>query len=158
METGDTFPEFDLPTNGGGSLSLSDLSGKWAVIYFYPKDLTPGCTTEAINFSDMKDEFEKLGAVIIGVSKDSPKRHDKFVEKHELGITLLSDEDGELCEACGVWVLKKLYGREYMGIERSTFLVAPDGTVRHIWPKVKVKDHAQSVFEVLKSETDQNKD
>lgn len=152
MKTGDTLPEFNLPINGGGQLSDNDLKGKWTILYFYPKDMTPGCTTEALNFSEMSAEFEKLGASIVGVSKDSPARHDKFVEKHDLKVTLISDEEGKLCEAFDCWVEKKMYGKVYMGIERSTFLIDPHGKIREVWRNIKVKGHAEKVLEALKVE------
>jgi peroxiredoxin Q/BCP len=152
MKTGDTLPEFNLPINGGGQLSDNDLKGKWTILYFYPKDMTPGCTTEALDFSEMSAEFEKLGASIVGVSKDSPARHDKFVEKHDLKVTLISDEEGKLCEAFDCWVEKKMYGKVYMGIERSTFLIDPHGKIREVWRNIKVKGHAEKVLEALKVE------
>ncbi len=147
MKTGDIAPDFTLPTNGGGEITLSDLRGQMVVVYFYPKDMTPGCTTEALDFTALRPEFDQIGVKIIGISKDPVKRHDKFIDKHQLTITLASDEDGKVCEAYGVWVLKKLYGREYMGIQRATFLIGPDGKILHIWPKVRVKGHAQEVLE-----------
>ena len=127
MQIGDSLPTFNLPTIEGESLTSAELSGVWSVIYFYPKDNTPGCTNEAIDFSTRMEKFRKLGVRVIGVSKDSPKKHANFIEKHDLKVDLISDEDGELCEAFGVWVEKKNYGRTYMGIERSTFLFNPDG-------------------------------
>lgn len=152
MEIGQTVPEFDLPADGNERISASDLKGKWAVIYFYPKDMTPGCTNEAINFSELSSEFEKRNATIIGVSKDPASRHDKFIEKHDLKVRLVSDEDGKLCEAFDCWVEKKLYGKTYMGIERSTFLIGPEGNIRQIWRKVKVKEHAEKVLTALDNE------
>lgn len=152
MQTGDPIPEFTLPVNGGGQLSHADLKGKWIVLYFYPKDMTPGCTNEAIDFSTLSQEFDKLGASIFGVSKDSPARHDKFIAKHDLKVGLISDEEGKLCEAFDCWVEKKLYGKVYMGIERSTFLIDPEGIIRAVWRKVKVKGHAEKVLEALKVE------
>ncbi|WNK01228.1 thioredoxin-dependent thiol peroxidase [Thalassospiraceae bacterium LMO-JJ14] len=150
LDTGDKAPDFNLPVNGGGSLSLKDLKGKKAVIYFYPKDMTPGCTTEAQDFRDHIKEFDKAGAVVVGVSKDSVKRHDNFVEKQSLPFKLISDENGALCEDFGVWVEKNMYGRKYMGIQRSTFVLDAKGVIRHVWPKVKVKGHAADVLETLK--------
>ncbi len=151
LQIGDIAPGFQLPTGGEGEVKLSDLQGKFIVLYFYPKDMTPGCTTEAIAFSSLDKEFARLGAEIIGISKDSPQRHDKFIAKHDLTITLASDENGEICEAYGVWVQKKLYGREYMGIQRATFLIGKNGKILHIWPKVKVKGHAEEVLQILKT-------
>ena len=149
LSIGDTAPAFDLPTDGGGQLTLKSLKGKKVVLYFYPKDSTPGCTTEGNDFTALHDDFNKAGAVIVGASKDSVKRHDNFKAKQGFPFTLVSDEDGVLCEAYGVWILKKLYGREYMGIERATFLIDEQGKIAHIWHKVKVKGHAQEVLESL---------
>jgi len=146
---GDKAPAFDLPTDGGGQLSLASLKGKKVVLYFYPKDSTPGCTTEGNDFTALHDQFTKAGAVIVGASKDSVKRHDNFKAKQGFPFTLVSDDEGVLCEAYGVWILKKLYGREYMGIERATFLIDEHGKIAHIWHKVKVKGHAQEVLDSL---------
>ena len=151
MDIGQIVPDFTLPTNGNGEITLSELRGNIIVLYFYPKDMTPGCTTQAIDFSSYKKDFDSHGAQIIGVSKDKPARHDKFIEKHDLTITLASDEGGEMMENYGVWVLKKLYGREYMGIQRATFLIGKDGKIIKIWPKVRVKGHVAEVLETLKS-------
>lgn len=150
LETGDKAPNFDLPINGGGTLSLKDLKGKAVVMYFYPKDMTPGCTTEAQDFRDHIKDFQKAGAVVVGVSKDSVKRHDNFVEKQALPFQLISDENGTLCEDFGVWAEKSMYGRKYMGIIRATFIIDAKGVIRHVWPKVKVKGHAEDVLETLK--------
>jgi len=147
VSSGDKAPDFDLPTDGGGSLALKDLKGKKVVLYFYPKDSTPGCTTEANDFRDLRDSFEGAGAVIVGASKDSVKRHDNFKAKQHINFPLLSDEEGTLCNDYGVWVLKKLYGREYMGIERATFLIDGKGMIRYVWRKVRVKGHAQEVLD-----------
>ncbi len=149
LEIGNTAPNFTAPINGGGELSLSALKGQAVVLYFYPKDSTPGCTTEACDFRDALPDFSKLNAKVIGVSKDSVKRHDNFIAKHELTFDLVADLDGEICEAYGVWVLKKLYGKEYMGIERATFLIDTDGVVQRIWRKVKVKNHVSDVKAAL---------
>jgi len=151
METGQTAPDFTLPTDSSGLVSLSSLRGNMVVLYFYPKDNTPGCTTEAIAFSQLKKDFDAYGVKIIGVSKDSPRKHDNFKQKHQLTITLASDAEDEMISAYGVWVQKKLYGREYMGIERATFLIGADGKIAHAWRKVKVKDHDQDVLETVKS-------
>lgn len=149
LKTGDLAPNFNMPTDGGASVDLSALKGKNVVLYFYPKDDTPGCTTEAIDFSTLIAEFDAANTVIIGVSKDTVAKHDKFKAKHELKVMLGSDEDGGVLEAYGVWVLKKLYGREYMGIERATFLINADGQIANIWRKVKVKGHAQAVLDAV---------
>ena len=128
---------------------LLTLLGKHLVLYFYPKDDTPGCTKEAIAFSEHLEEFTKAGAEILGVSKDTVAKHDKFVDKHGLTIQLGSDDDGKVCEAYGVWVEKNMYGRKYMGIQRATFLIGPDGKVKKIWPKVKVAGHAEDVLDSI---------
>ncbi len=151
MQIGDKFPDFSLPRDGGGTLSLADFTGRKLVVYLYPKDNTPGCTTEAIDFTAALPEFEAAGASVVGVSKDSVRKHDNFVAKHDLGIPLLADEDGALIEALGAWVEKKNYGRTYMGIERSTFLVDGEGVIRQIWRKVRVKGHVAEVLEAVKS-------
>ena len=150
LDVGDTIPDFDLPTNGNGTLSRKDLKGKTAIIYFYPKDMTPGCTTEAQEFRDHIKAFEKAGATIVGVSKDSVKRHDNFVAKQELPFQLVSDEEGTLCEDFGVWIEKSMYGKKFMGIQRSTFIVDGKGKIIHAWPKVKVKGHVEEVLDVVK--------
>ena len=147
----DKAPAFSLPADGGETLSLSDFKGKKVVLYFYPKDSTPGCTTEAKDFSALIGDFEAAGAVVLGMSKDSVRRHDNFIAKSELKVRLLSDEEGKTIEDYGVWVQKKLYGREYMGIERATFLIDGEGTIREVWHKVKVKGHAEAVLEAVKA-------
>jgi len=147
LSVGDPAPAFTLPADSGKTLSLSDYKGKAVVLYFYPKDMTPGCTIEANDFTSLADDFKKAGAVVIGASKDSPERHDKFCEKHGLKVRLVSDADGALCDAYGVWKQKSLYGRTFMGIERTTFLIDGAGIVREIWRKVKVKEHAAEVLE-----------
>lgn len=151
LEEGDKAPSFKLKTDGGGEISLAQLKGKIAVIYFYPKDDTPGCTTEAIDFSRMKSEFDRSGAVLVGVSKDSVQKHDAFKRKHDLKICLASDDEGQMVVDYGVWVKKLNYGREYMGIERTTFLVDQKGVIRKIWRKVRLKDHAEKVFEAVQA-------
>jgi len=151
LSIGDTAPPFDLPTDGGEQLKLSDLKGKKVVLYFYPKDSTPGCTTEGKDFRDLHDQFEAANTVIVWASKDTVKRHDNFKAKNEFPFTLVSDEEGVLCEAYGVWVLKKNYGREYMGIERSTFLISKDGKIAEVWRKVRVKEHVQKVLDATKA-------
>ena len=149
LKVGNKAPAFSLESSDGGKLSLSDLAGRYAVIYFYPKDSTPGCTTEALAFRDARAELDALGAVVVGVSKDSIASHCKFRDKHELGFALLSDEDGSMIEKYDAWGPKKLYGREFMGILRSTVVVGPDGRVLALFPKVKVKEHAAEVLAVI---------
>lgn len=146
ITAGDTAPDFTLPRDGGGSVSLSGLRPGKVVLYFYPKDDTPGCTTEALDFSRLKEDFAAAGTTVIGISKDSVKAHDKFCRKHGLGVILASDEEGDTCERYGTWVEKSMYGKTYMGIERSTFLIGGDGTVLRAWPKVKVAGHAEEVL------------
>lgn len=149
LNVGDKAPDFTLPTDGGGSFTLSKASAP-VVLYFYPKDDTPGCTKEAIGFTEAKDAFDGLGVKIVGVSKDTVAKHDKFISKHDLGVTLGSDEDGAVCEAYGVWVEKSMYGRTYMGIQRATFLIDGDGNIAAVWPKVRVKGHVDAVLEAAK--------
>ncbi len=148
LEVGDKAPSFNLPTDGSDKISLKDLKGETVIIYFYPKDDTPGCTKEACAFRDALPDFSKVQAKVIGVSKDPVKKHDKFKEKYDLTFPLASDEDGAVCEAYGAWVEKSMYGRKYMGIDRSTFLIDGKGVIRAIWRKVKVPGH---VDEVLKA-------
>lgn len=144
---GDTAPDFTLPTDGGGEISLSGLRGRKVILYFYPKDLTPGCTQESCDFRDAWPDFEGTDAAIIGISRDSAASHDKFKAKYKLNFLLAADEDGAVCEAYGVWVEKSMYGRKFKGIERSTFLIDGAGVVRHVWRKVKVKGHAQEALQ-----------
>jgi len=144
-------PDFTLPTDGGGSVTLSALTGKPVVVYFYPKDDTSGCTKEAISFSQSKADFDALGVTIIGISPDSATKHDKFIAKHDLTIRLAADEDKTVAEAYGVWVEKSMYGKKYMGVERSTFLIASDGTIARAWRKVKVPGHVDEVLEAAKA-------
>ena len=148
LEVGDKAPSFTLPTDGGGKISLKDCKGETVILYFYPKDDTSGCTAEACAFRDALPDFSKAKAKVIGVSKDPVKKHDKFKEKYDLTFPLASDEDGKVCDAYGTWVEKSMYGRKYMGIERSTFLIDGKGVIRAIWRKVKVPGH---VDEVLKA-------
>lgn len=149
-------PDFSLRNENGQTISLTDFAGeKYAVLYFYPKDMTPGCTTQACDFRDAEEDFSKLNAVILGVSADSEKQHGKFIEKHGLPFSLLVDEDHAVSEKYGVWVQKKMYGKEFMGIERSTFLIDPTGTVVKEWRKVKVAGHIEEVLTTLKSLTNQ---
>ncbi|MGE0738769.1 thioredoxin-dependent thiol peroxidase [Sulfurimonas sp.] len=142
-------PEFCLPNQDDVEICLRDLRGKWIVLYFYPKDNTPGCTTEACDFSEAAPDFSTLNAVIIGVSADSTKSHRGFIEKKDLMITLLSDETTSMMQEYGVWALKKNYGKEYMGIVRSTLIINPEGIVKAVWKNVKVKEHARIVKEKL---------
>lgn len=139
INVGDTAPEFCVQNQDEVEICLRDLKGKWIVLYFYPKDNTPGCTNEACDFTAAEPEFDDLDAVILGVSPDSAKKHRNFIEKKNLGITLLADEEKTLCESYGVWQLKKNYGREYMGVVRSTFLIDPDGKIAAVWENVKVR-------------------
>lgn len=145
LNVGDKAPNITLPNQDEVEISLRDLEGKWVVLYFYPKDNTPGCTTEACEFTEALPTFDGLNAVVLGISPDSPKKHSNFIEKKELLITLLSDESKEVCEAYGVWQLKKNYGKEYMGVVRSTFLISPEGKIEALWEKVRVKGHVEAV-------------
>lgn len=147
---GSPAPDFTLATQGNGSVTLSKLKGQKVVLYFYPKDDTPGCTIEAKDFRDLMGDFKKANTVIIGLSKDDVKSHDKFVEKFCLPFTLASDTDGAVCEAYGTWVEKSMYGKKYMGIDRVTFLIDATGKIAQIWPKVKVEGHAAEVLEAAK--------
>jgi peroxiredoxin Q/BCP len=147
LDVGDKAPSFTLPADGGGTVSLKDFKGKTLVLYFYPKDDTSGCTAEACAFRDALPDFSKVKADIIGISKDPAKKHDKFKAKYDLNFPLAADEDMKTCEAYGVWVEKSMYGRKYMGIERSTFLIDGKGVIRHVWRKVKVPGHAEAVLE-----------
>ena len=151
VEAGQKAPDLTLPRDGGGEVSLSDFSGQKVVLYFYPRDDTSGCTKEATGFSTALPDFEAAGAVVIGVSKDSVKSHDKFRAKHDLGIILASDENGDVCERYGVWVEKSMYGKTYMGIERSTFLIDGAGVIREVWRKVKVPGHVEKVLEAARA-------
>jgi peroxiredoxin Q/BCP len=146
---GDKAPAFTAATNGGGSVSLAELKGKNVILYFYPKDDTPGCTKEACAFRDHYAAFKKRGAVVLGVSVDPVKAHDKFVEKYQLPFTLLADVDKKIVEAYGVWGQKTFMGRKYLGVHRVTFLIGPDGTIKKIWPKVKPEEHAAEVLAAL---------
>ena len=149
-EVGQVAPAFSLTNAASETVTLQDFAGKWLVFYFYPKDDTPGCTIEALDFTALKDEFAAFNAVVVGVSPDSEVSHQKFIKKKELGIELLSDPDHKAAEAYGVWQLKKFMGKENMGIVRSTFLIAPDGAIAHSWLKVSAKEHAQAVLDQLK--------
>ena len=145
LQIGDKVEGFCLPNQDDEELCFRDIKGRWIVLYFYPKDNTPGCTTEACAFTEALPNFEDLNSIILGVSPDSPKKHRNFIEKKSLKITLLADEDKELCNMFGVWQLKKFMGKEYMGIVRSTFLIDPSGKIAFVWEKVKVKGHIAEV-------------
>jgi thioredoxin-dependent peroxiredoxin len=149
LKEGDLAPGFTAHTNGGGELSLSDFKGRNVILYFYPRDDTPGCTKEACAFRDEFAAFKKRGAVVLGVSTDSAKSHDKFASKYKLPFTLVSDEDQEIVQAYGVWGQKSFMGRKYMGTYRVTFLIGPDGRIKAIWPDVKPAEHAQEVLTAL---------
>ena len=151
VDVGETIPEFTMATDGGGQISSADLKGRKAVIYFYPKDDTSGCTKEAQGFRDALGDFDAVAVSVIGVSRDSVASHDKFKKKHDLSFALASDETGDVCEAFGVWVEKSMYGKKYMGIERSTFLIDADGVVRNAWRKVKVPGHVADVLEAARA-------
>jgi peroxiredoxin Q/BCP len=151
LKVGDAAPDFTMPCDGGGQISLKSLRGKKVVLYFYPKDDTSGCTMEACGFRDQLPDFSAADATVIGVSKDSVASHDKFKKKYALPFILASDESGEICEAYGTWVEKSMYGRKYMGIDRATFLIDPQGIVRGIWRKVKVPGHVEEVLKAAKA-------
>ncbi len=151
VEIGDKAPDFAMPADGGGEVTLGGLKGKNVILYFYPKDDTPGCTTEACGFRDALPDFTGANAVIVGVSKDSVARHDKFKAKYDLPFTLGADVDGAVCEAYGTWIEKSMYGRKYMGIERATFLIDAKGVIREVWRKVKVKGHVEEVLAAAKA-------
>lgn len=150
-QVGDLAPDFTLPSDNSVTITLSSLKGKPVVLYFYPKDDTSGCTKEAIAFSQLKPEFDKIGARVIGISPDSAEKHAKFRKKHELSVDLAADEDKTALEAYGVWLEKSMYGRKYMGVERTTFLIDAEGHVARIWGKVKVDGHAQTVLEAAQA-------
>lgn len=140
---------FCLPDQNSKTVCLDEFKGKWVVLYFYPKDNSKGCTLEAINFTESLKDFEELDAVVIGVSPDSVKRHQNFVKKHDLKVLLLSDEEHEVLEKYGAWQVKKMYGREFYGVVRSTFIINPDGYIEHAWRKVRVKGHVEEVKQKL---------
>ena len=146
--TGDTMPDIPMETPEGGTIRPSDFKGQRAVLFFYPKDMTPGCTTEAIDFTALKPQFDKAGVALLGISKDPPARHQKFAAKHDLTVPLASDpEENGLSDALGIWTEKQMYGKRFMGMVRTTYLLAPDGTIERVWNKVKVKGHAEEVLE-----------
>lgn len=150
LEIGDTAPSFRLPANEGRTIGLDDYQGRQLVIYFYPKDNTPGCTTEAIDFTNALAGFNAIDTDVIGVSADSVKKHENFIAKHNLGIALLADEDQTMLNDYGVWVEKNMYGRKYMGIERATYLIDKKGKIKNIWRKVKVKGHVEAVLKAAR--------
>lgn len=151
VDVGDKAPAFTLPVDGGGQISLKDFAGNPVVLYFYPKDDTSGCTREALDFTALAGAFETAGTMVLGVSREPVARHERFIAKHGLGITLLADEEGEVCRRYGTWVEKSMYGRRYMGIERTTFLIDADGVIRRAWCKVKVPGHAEAVLEAARA-------
>ena len=151
LAEGDPLPDISLPRDGGSELKLSSLRGRKIVLYCYPKDDTPGCTQEAIDFNRLRQEFAAAEAEIVGLSPDPAKRHDKFKAKHGLDFPLLADETQALLQALGIWVEKSMYGRTYMGVERTTFLIDRDGRIARVWPKVKVEGHAQEVLEAARA-------
>jgi thioredoxin-dependent peroxiredoxin len=151
LQIGTKAPDFSLPAVGGDTVSLAQFAGRKLVLFFYPKDNTEGCTLEARDFSRLKADFEKQGAVVIGMSPDSVKKHENFTKKHDLTVPLAADEDMAILSAYGVWQEKSMYGRTYMGVVRTTFLIGEDGTILNIWPKVKVAGHADAVLEAVKA-------
>lgn len=144
-------PDFTLPRDGGGEVTLSALRPAPVVLFFYPRDDTSGCTSEAIAFTGLAAEFEAAGAKVLGISKDTVAKHDKFRDKHALGVPLLSDADTDVCERYGVWTEKKMYGKTFMGIERTTFLIGGDGRIVQVWPRVKVPGHAEAVLDAVRA-------
>ncbi|PWG18113.1 thioredoxin-dependent thiol peroxidase [Salibaculum griseiflavum] len=151
LDPGTIAPDFTLPRDGGGDVTLSDLKGGPVVLFFYPKDNTPGCTKEAIAFTGLLEDFAASGATVLGISKDSVKKHDNFVAKHDLKVALLSDAEGDVCETYGVWGEKKMYGKTFEGITRTTVLIDAEGRVARVWPKVKVDGHAEEVLEAVRA-------
>ena len=151
LNVGDAAPDFDLPTDDGGRITLAELKGGPLVLYFYPKDDTSGCTSEAKAFSEMKAQFEAAGAKVLGVSKDGVNSHAKFKAKYDITIPLASDEDGAMLELYGVWVEKSMYGRKYMGIDRATFLIDAEGAITQVWRKVKVPGHVDAVLKAARA-------
>lgn len=150
-DMGDLAPDVAMTTMDGGAWRPSDLKGRKLVVYFYPKDDTPGCTTEAKDFTALADDFAATDAIVVGVSKDPPAKHAKFAAKHDLKVQLVSDADDTVCVAWGTWIEKSLYGRQYMGIDRATFLIDRDGRIARLWRKVKVKGHAEAVLEAARA-------
>jgi peroxiredoxin Q/BCP len=151
LAPGQPAPDFTLPRDGGGTVTLSDLRGGPVVLFFYPKDNTPGCTKEAVAFTGLLEDFAASGATVLGVSKDSIRKHDNFVAKHDLKVALLSDADADVCEIYGVWGEKKMYGKTFHGITRTTVLIDAAGNVARVWPKVKVEGHAEEVLAAVRA-------
>lgn len=151
LKIGDKIPSFTTIDQNEKVVRSTDFTGYWTVLYFYPKDNTPGCTQEACDFRDANQLLKELGCKVFGVSKDSPKSHMNFIEKHNLSFDLLSDTSGELCEKFGVWVEKSMYGKKYFGIQRTTFLINPIGEIAHVWEKVTVKNHTDDVVKILQT-------
>lgn len=149
LQVGDNAPDFCLPDKDNKEVCLKDFKGKYVIVYFYPKDNTPGCTTEAIGFTGILPELQKLNADVIGISADSPESHAKFIEKKNLKVTLLSDQEKIVIKSYGKWGKKSFRGKEYLGVTRSTFLINPEGKIVHIWPKVSVKGHTEEVHKIL---------
>ena len=147
VSEGDKAPKFKMPATNGGTLSLSDFAGRRLVLFFYPKDATSGCTKEAVGFSELQSKFKRRKVEIVGVSRDSLASHQRFIDKHDLKVLLASDDDGKACEAFGVWKEKSMYGRKFMGIERSTFLIDEEGIISRVWRKVRVAGHPEEVLE-----------
>jgi len=150
LKTGSKAPNFKLPDASGDIVSLDQYKNQWIVLYFYPKDSTSGCTTEAVDFTGSLPEFTSMNTAVIGISPDSCKSHQKFIVKHNLAVTLLSDEEKTVLQKYGVWQVKQMYGKEYYGVVRTTFIIGPDGKIKHIWNNVKVKDHVQNVLHKVK--------
>ena len=150
LKEGDPSPDFELPTDGGGRFRLSEQKGRPVVLYFYPKDDTSGCTQEAIDFSQSKDAFAEMEALVLGISPDTQRQHDRFKAKHQLSIALAADTEKEVAQAFGVWVEKSMYGRKYMGVERSTFLVDRNGVIARVWRNVKVPGHVEDVLDTTR--------
>ena len=149
LEEGKKAPAFSIPDQTGKKVALKDFKGKTVILYFYPKDMTPGCTTESCDFRDLKSKISRKKAVVLGISKDSVERHQKFIDKYDLNFSLLSDENSDVCEKYGVWQEKNMYGKKFMGIVRTTFVIGPDGKIEKIYNKVKVKGHAEAVLAEL---------
>lgn len=154
LQIGDKAPDFTLPTDGNDSITLSDLKGRKVVLYFYPKDDTPGCTKEACGFKENMAQLDKINAAVIGISKCSVAKHDKFKAKYNLNFPLASDENGDVCDAYGTWAEKSMFGKKYMGIERATFLIDEDGKIENIWRKVKVNGHVEDVIAAIAENTE----
>ncbi len=149
LNLGSLAPGFSLPNDSGSQTTLNELKGRWVVVYFYPKDNTSGCTLEALEFTSLAPQFEAAGATILGISPDSIKSHCKFRDAHNLSVVLLSDPESQVISAFGAWKMKGMYGRQYMGVERTTALVAPDGSLAHLWTRVKAAGHAQEVLQKI---------